>query len=84
VAAILSVALMASSVHACLNDRETTNKETEFQVQYRRSISDEPPVASIHESLTIIDYALIGAGGLLGTTGLGIGMGVGIMLARKS
>jgi hypothetical protein len=81
-AAILTMVLAAPPVQACLNDRETTTKETEFQVQYTRSIT-ETPAPAVEEGSKYFDYALIGAGGVLGMTGLGIGLGVGITLTRK-
>ena len=82
-AAILTMVLIASPAHACLNDRETKTKEIEFQAQYARSIT-ETPAASAEEGLTFLDYALMGAGGVLGMTGFGIGLGVALSLTRKS
>ena len=82
-AAILSLLLVTPPARACLNDRETKTKETEFQVQYGRSLADQTPTPSVEEAPTYLDYLLMGTGGFLGMTGLGIGIGVGFNLARK-
>ena len=82
-AAILGILLVTPPAHACLNDRETKTKEIEFQVQYGRSITDQTPTPSVDEGPTYLDYTLMGVGGFLGMTGLGIGLGVGITMARK-
>jgi hypothetical protein len=83
-AGILSLSLLAPSAQACLNDRETKGREIEFQSQYSRSISPETPAPSAEQSPNYLDYIILGTGGVLGMSGLGIGLGVGIVLARKS
>ena len=77
--------ILASPAQACLNDRETGPRETEFKAQYSTpSIAPEASAPDSAETPTYIVYLLMGAGGLLGMTGLGMGGAVGFMALRKS
>jgi hypothetical protein len=70
-AALLALATTAAA-QACLNDRETKGRETEFKSQYTPSTTPDVTTPS-PDSQGPLDYVLFGAGGTLGVSGLGIG-----------
>jgi hypothetical protein len=79
----LVLAISATTASACLNDRETKSREIEFKAQYTPSINPASSEPAADEGSPSLDNLLMGAGGILGLTGLGIGMRVGITGVRK-
>ncbi len=83
--AILILGVLALPAQACLNDRETKTRETEFKAQYpSRSIDPGAAAPASAEEPSISTYLLFGAGGFLGAAGLGMGAAVGFVALRKS
>jgi hypothetical protein len=82
---ILSLSVLTVPAHACLNDRETKTRETEFKLQYpTRSIDPGMAAPTSEEGPNYLTYVLIGTGGFLGTAGLGMGAAVGFVALRKT
>jgi hypothetical protein len=83
--AVLCLGLTTPAAQACKWDSETRGRENEFKSQYNGPPrSHESPAADEEAGPDYLAYLLVGAGGVLGMTGLGIGVGASVVMLRKS